>query len=485
MAARMPESWCRRCGWIVVFGVVAFAGTGNAAEGPRLTLPDVARLALATAGQGALARARFAEQRAQSAVHLAQGAFDWNVDVTGGYRRVALSGSSGGFLTTDIRFANILATSVTAAKLLDNGIRIRPGLVMSNGDDQSRLASEMLRSQPLLQVEVPVDGSWGQPLEALRLNAARSELAATRLDGQHARQLYLSQVMKSAWALLATQQKYAATLSQAAVAEEIAARMLRLTAAREVSQMASDDVLARAQLRRNAVDQAALELSAARLDLALLLRTDEASVVGLDASFPAPAQGLDDARLTRLVDEALSRRLDLQGESQRIESAHQRARIAQQEVDSRLTLQAGHDRLLLNWSKPLGENRDLGAREQALAEVGQASLQSEDLRRHIEVEVRMAHKRLLSSSQTIERMRPVVEKLRDRFGLVRQLVDQGQQPPPALLDAADQLSNAQRQLADLELLHAETLADLHLATASISNEMTEPAMLARAFSSLP
>jgi outer membrane protein TolC len=181
----------------------------------------------------------------------------------------------------------------------------------------------------------------------------------------------------------------------------------------------------------------------------------------------------------------MERRLDLRGETQRIESARQRADIARRQADSRLTLQAGHDRLLLNWSKPLGANRDLGSREQAVAEVGLATLQADDLRRAIEVDVRVARKRLLAAGQILDRLRPVVERHQQRLALVRQLVEQGRQPATALLDAADQLSHVQRQLADLERSQAEALADLHLATASIPDSLNEPAMLVSAFTRLP
>jgi outer membrane protein TolC len=465
--------------------LLAVAGVSRAGENPRLTLPEIVRLALASGQQGALSRSRLTEQGAQGAVNLAQGAFDWNADVSGGYRRVALSQDSGGFLTNDIRFANVMTTTVAAEKLFENGIRVRPGFVASSGDSQSRLASVLLRSQPVLEVEVPVDARFGQPVEGLRLKSARADLDATRLEGRHARQHYLNRVMKSAWAFLAAQRKYAASLSQAAVAEEVAGRVLRLAAAREVSSMSADEVLDRAELRRNGVNQAELDMSAARIDLASLLRVEETTLTNLDASFPVLNGTLDEARLQHLLVDAMERRLDLRGETQRIESARQRADIARRQADSRLTLQAGHDRLLLNWSKPLGANRDLGSREQAVAEVGLATLQADDLRRAIEVDVRVARKRLLAAGQILDRLRPVVERHQQRLALVRQLVEQGRQPATALLDAADQLSHVQRQLADLERSQAEALADLHLATASIPDSLNEPAMLVSAFTRLP
>lgn len=477
--------WPRIYGTVLVSGVLALAGAAQAVAGAPLTLPEVVRLALASTSQGSLARAQFAEQRARSSLHLAQGAFDWNAEVKGGYRRLMTSRSANGLVTTDLEYADVLTATAGVEKLFDNGVRVRPGFIVSSGAEQSQLASSLMRTQPLLEIEVPLDGRYGQPMEALRLNSARADLSASQFDQRHGRQLYLNRVMKATWGLLAAQRHQAATLAQAAVAEEVAGRMLRLAAAREVSRMAADEVLARAQTQRNAVDHAALDVDAARLDLALLLGLDESAVGGLDAAFPKTAEGLDAAWLQRQLADALTRRLDLQGEAQRIESARQRARIARREADSRFTLQAGHDRLMLNWAKPLGENRDLGASEQAQAEVGLATLQVDDLRRRIEVEVRMAGKRLASAAQTSERTRTIVDKFRERLGLARQLVDQGQQPPVALLDAADQLGNAQRQLSDLERQHAEALADLHLATAAIPDDLREPAQLASAFSRLP
>ncbi len=483
--AATPRPWVWTCGMAVISGVLALADLAQAADGALLTLPEVMRMALLAGPEGNLARARLTEQRAQSAVHTAQGAFDWNAEANGGYRRLQTTRNTGGFVTTELEPVDVLTASVGAEKLFDNGVRVRPGLIVSRGAEQSQLASALLRSQPLLQVDVPVDAGFGEPVEALRLSSARSDLAASHLDSRHGRQIYLNRVVKAAWELLAVQQKYRATLAQAAVAEEIAGRVLRLMAAREISRMAAEDVLARAELRRNAVDQAALDLGSARLDLALLLRTDESAVAGIDASFPKPAAALGEAWLLGQLADATARRLDLQGETLRIESARQRARAVRREADSRVVVQAGVDRLLLSWTKPLGENRDLGAGLLGVADVGLATLQVDELRRRIEVEVRMAGKRLLGAAQTIERTRAVVETFRVRLGLARQLVDQGQQPPSALLDAADQLGNAQRQLSDLERLYAEALADLHLATASILDEMDEPALLASAFTRLP
>lgn len=489
IAASLSKRWSMARGaFLAAFlfaGPPFLPGVAQANENPGLTLTDIVRLALDSGGQGALARSRLAEQNAQGAVNLAEGAFDWNTQVSGGYRRVALQQDIGGFLTDDIRFADILTTTVAAEKLFENGIRLRPGFVASNGEDRSQLASSLLRSQPILELEVPVDARFGQPDEALRLKSARADLEANRLDGQHARQLYLNRVIKAAWAFLAAQQKYAVSLARAAVAQEVSGRMLRLAAAHEVSAMAADEVLDRAELRRNGVNQAETNLAAARLDLAMLLRVEEAALPRLDAAFPSFSETLDEARLQQLLADAMARRLDLQGETHRIEAARQRAGIARRQADSRLTLQAGHDRLLLNWSKPLGEHRDLGASQQALAVVGQATLQADDLRRAIEVDVRIAQKRMTGAGRILERLRPVVERHRQRFDLVRQLVDQGRQPATALLDAADQLSHVQEQLADLERAQADALADLHLATASMPDNRNEPAMLVSAFTRLP
>lgn len=488
-AASLSRRWRMVCGSFLA--AILFAGlpyipaVAQASDNPSLTLSEIVRLALDSGSQSALARSRLAEQNAQGTVNLAQGAFDWTADVTGGYRRVALQQDVGGFLTDDIRYADVLTTTVAAEKLFESGIRLRPGFVASNGDDQSRLASSLLRSQPILELEVPADARFGQPDEALRLKSARADLAANRLDGQHARQLYLNRVIKATWALLAAQQKYAFSLARAAVAQEVSGRMLRLAAAHEVSAMAADEVLDHAELRRNGVNQAEMDHAAARLDLAMLLRVDEAVLTHLDAAFPSFSETLDEVRLQQLLADAMARRLDLQGETHRIESARQRAGIARRQADSRLTLQAGHDRLLLNWTKPLGEHRDLGASQQALAAVGQATLQADDLRRSIEVEVRIAQKRMTGAGRILERLRPVVERHRQRYDLVRQLVDQGRQPATALLDAADQLSHVQEQLADLERAQADALADLHLATASIPDSQNEPAILVSAFTRLP
>lgn len=468
-----------------ILSMLALAGLARAEEGARLNLTDIARLAMDADSRGALERGRLQEQRARGAMFQAQGAFDWNLNAQGGYRRLLTNKSSAGSVSTDIEFVDVLTASLGGEKLFENGIRVRPGFIVSSGADQSQLTSALLRSTPVLEVDVPLDASWGEPLEAMSLEAARSDLEAARLQSGHARQAYLARAMKAAWALLAAQRKYGVSLAQAAVAEDVAGRMLRLLEAREISRMTADEVLNRAESRRNAVDQAGLDLASARLDLALLLRVEEAALGRLDTDFPQDLEAPDEERTRQMVAVALQRRLDLQGDNRRVESARQRAKATRRQVDSSLVLQAGQDRLMLNWTKPLGENRDLGARDQAQAEIGLASLEADDARRKIEVEIRMAKKRLGNLAATLPRARLVADRVAERLSLTRQLVEQGRQPATSLLDAADQLGNAQSQLIDLELARAQTLADLRLASASIPEPSSEPAVLAATFTRLP
>jgi outer membrane protein TolC len=249
--------------------------------------------------------------------------------------------------------------------------------------------------------------------------------------------------------------------------------------------MTADEVLNRAESRRNAVDHASLDVVSARLDLALLLRVEETALGYLDTEFPEYIEVLDEDRTRQLVAAAFSRRLDLQGENRRIDSARQRAKATRRQVDSSLVLQAGQDRILLNWSKPLGENRDAGAREQALADIGLASVEAEDARRKIEVDIRMAQKKLASLATTLPRARLVADRVAERLTLTRQLVDQGRQPATSLMDVADQLGNARSQLIDLELARAQNLADLRLASASIPELSSDPATLVATFTRLP
>ncbi|MBI5330570.1 MAG: TolC family protein [Betaproteobacteria bacterium] len=460
-------------------------GVRAADEPPRLSLTEVARLALGAGGEAALERARLAEQRAQGALLTAQGAFDWNLTLNGGVRRVVLPVASAGLLTTGAEYADIQTATVGGGKLYENGIRIQPGMQISSGAGQSRLEQALLDSRPTLALSVPLDASWGEPAEALRRNALRSSLEAARLDGGHTRQAYLHRVMKSAWSLLAAQQRYAAVLGQAAIAQEVAGRTLRLAAAKEIPQLAADDVLERVRIQRLGVDQADQALHGARLDLALLLGAEESRVAGVQADFPAPVEALDAAAVRRLAEDALSRRLDLQGEARRVDAARQFARSAEREAGAALTLQVGHDRLLLNWEKPLGENRDKGAREQAQAQIGLAALQQDEARRTIERDVLLARRRLLDAAPVIPRTRKAVERLHERLGLTRQLAQAGQEPFTALLDAAAHWANAELQRIDLELVHAHALADLHLATASVPEGISDPALLARTYASLP
>jgi outer membrane protein TolC len=464
--------------------VCAFATPAHAADAaPQgMSLPQVLERALEVERTGEVGRARRALEAAAGAAQAAEGAFDWGLRSTTGWNRIYQPASIGNLLTTGVDTFDVLSSTVFAERQFMNGIRVRPGFVVTQSQDKFRSNLARLGNRPLLQVDVPLDSNFGEPPDALRLQAARSDVQAAESDTALARQSHLHRVVTAVWMNVAARDKMGVNRELARRLENVSERLRRLARAGEAASLTADELRGRASLARALAERDSIDVSAARLQLAALIGLSPERFAGVAADLPhAGPRALQRQKLDDYVNEALKRRPELRGHAERVEAARLRGRIGEREADSQLTLTFGQDRLLLNYYTPLGENRRKGAHRQALAGISAAEDQLEELRQRVRVETELALEKLLASRTAIERADAALGATRERYGLVEQLVNDGRQAPATLADAADQFAAARRQAIDARLIYALALADFRRATGAIPEGGAEPGSVAALF----
>lgn len=451
------------------------------------SLVQVLEQAMEASERGEMRRSRYAVERAAGSVRSAEAAFDWSTGGSAGIQQVYQPATSGGFLTADVERYNVPTSTVFAERQLANGVRLRPGLVVSKTPNEFRADLARLDNRAFVQLDVPVDGSFGQPPDELRLQSARSGLAATQADSEFNRQSYLHRVVAAVWALVGARERVAISRALAERAQALAARMRSLAGAGEVAALTADEAQTRAALGRVAAERDGIELLTARLELAALLGVEPEKIRLLAVDFPAVQPGGVSERVTldALTEQALAGRLDLRSHDVRVGQARLQARLAERDAESRLTVTVGTDRMMLLWQVPLGEARSSGARQESMAILGAAESALDDARRRARNETRAAYERLLAAAHTAELARGALEHSRQRAELVGRLVDAGRQPPAASLDAAEQLAAASRQWIEALQLHALALADLRRATGAVPSGTAGPDALARLFVTAP
>jgi outer membrane protein TolC len=477
---------------LALLGLLAAGGIaaplGAQAQGRALDLPDVLQAALGAASIGT-ELARQSEQRAQGAVQSAEGAFDWSLSASAGGRLLPQTRTLNGFLLDQSDYKwNYLAT-VFGDRLLDSGVRIRTGItaVSNNGEDARRQLSPMT-NRPQLLVDVPLNASLGEPAERLRLDAARKDLAGSERDTQLSQSAYLHQVASAYWKALAMQGRRDAARANREVIDEVAMRVARLAERGEMAPSESDQWRLRAGLRGLAHDRAVREFAGARSELAVLLKTEgERSWDGAEfaARFPdeaAPAQGADLEKLVRL---ALERRPEMQRQADKLGASQLRSRAAARDTEGRFAVVAGLDRLMLEYTTSLGDNRAGGARRQSEADVRSAELQLQELERSIRADVRQTLARVTASRDAVRTLRPVADQLAVSLEGARRQLAAGLIPPSSLAQAADSLLEARRELIDSQLQHAQALADLRLHTATLAAPGQSAQALAGALRRIP
>jgi outer membrane protein TolC len=467
---------------------IATCTCAHGAEPARSTmsLAEVVSHALSVERHGEIGRARYALQAASGAAQLAEGAFDWSLRNRTGYDRIYQPGISGNFLTTDVRTFNVLSSTTYVERQFQNGIRIRPGLVITQQKDDFRSDLARLGNRPLLQLDVPLDRNFGEPPDTLRLQAAKSDVTAAESDAELARQSHLHRVVSTVWLHIAAREKAAVNRELAQRLETVAERVRRLARAGEAASLGADELRGRASLARALAERDSIDVSAARIQLASLIGISPQSLGGIAADLPqAGSTAVQREKLGAYIEEALKHRPEMRSYAVRVQAAKLRGLVGEREVDSQLTLTLGHDRLLVNYYQPLGDNRRNGARQQALAGIGAAEDILDEARQRVRVETEIALEKLVASRTTIERAEAAMAATRERLTLVEQLVNDGRHPPAALADAADQFAAARRQTIDANLIYALALADFRRATGAIPDSAVEPATIAALFITEP
>ena len=346
-----------------------FASAAAHAQARPLGLPDVLEAAYLSGAAGP-ELGRLARERAGGAVQTAESAFDWTVSTGVGMRLISQAGVQDGFLLnrTDLRW--LPSATAQGDRLLSNGVRVRAAIVMLQdaGEDAKRLFNPLV-NRPQLLFDVPINGSLGEPVEALRLEAARRDYSSAEQGAQVANSAYLHHVALAFWKTLALQRVRDAERMHGEVINELAHRHGGLAEKGEASAFDADQWRARASLRRLALERAQRDYATARLDLASLLRTEgQDSWRAADFSGPFPDEATQPPgapqNLEQMVRDALETRPDIQQQKERVRAAQLRLRAAERETDSRVAVVAGFDRVLLEWSKTLGDNRSGGLRRQ-------------------------------------------------------------------------------------------------------------------------
>lgn len=430
--------------------------------------------------------ARQSERRAHGVVQAAEGAFDWTVSTSAGQRLLPQNRTLNGFLLdqSDYRWSSV--GTLAGDRLLNNGVRIKTGITMvaNSGEDARRQLSPMA-NRPQFLVDVPLNASLGEPAELLRLEAARKDLAGSERDTRLSQSAYLHQVAGAFWKSLAQQRRRDAARSNREVMDEVALRVTRLAERGEIAQSDAEQWRLRAGLRGVAFDRAAREFAAARLELAVLLKTEgERGWNGaeLAARFPdesAPMQGAA-PDLEKLVRLALDRRPEVQRQIDRVRASQLRSRAAMRETEGRLAFVAGLDRVMVEYSTSLGDNRASGVRRQSDADAKSAELLLQDLERTVRADLRQGLARLAASRDAVRLLRPVADQLAASLEGARRQVTAGLAPASSLAQAADSLLEARRELIDSQAQHALAIADLRLHTATLA----QPGQSAQALAGL-
>jgi G:T/U-mismatch repair DNA glycosylase len=453
------------------------------AQGARADLRQVLESALSAEAIGP----RLAQQASESAagmVQSAEGAFDWSIAAAAGVRRIAQTGvSPQGFLTDEILDRMPFVTTLFGQRLLENGIKVNTGVLLVNETSgEARRNLNPLANRPQLTFDIPMNSSLGAPPEALRLEAARSELTSATHVERSARAAFLHRVATSFWKMLGAQGRRDAERAQRDVNLEVAAFMAKLSERGEVAAAESAQWRSRAQLRQLAERRAQVDLDASRGDLLALLRLEGQPrwrQLELAGDFPdEAAQAAAPVEPEPLIRMALERRPDHLRLQERVRAADLRTQAVDRENADRVAVVAGLDRVMFEYSTSLGGNRSTGLRRQGEQEAASARANLEDLRRIIAVEINQALIRYAGAGDAVRSLREVAGQLRENFENVRRQVGAGLVRSIELAAAADTLAQASRDLVDARVQYAQAIADLRLATADLSDSGAGAAALA-------
>ena len=136
--------------------------------------------------------------------------------------------------------------------------------------------------------------------------------------------------------------------------------------------------------------------------------------------------------------------------------AGQRPR-ALRNADSRVAVVAGFDRVLLEWSKTLGDNHSGGLRRQYYADAASAETALQEIERSLRVGLRQSIARLSVARSAIGTLQPAVERLVRALDGARKQVAAGLVPPSALAAQTAQEAKQAPARDEVERLVEEAL----------------------------
>lgn len=389
---------------------------GFPAVSQTLTMAGIGQMAATAAIERAAAPARLAHRRAEAGVMIAEGAFEWTTSGNVGVRTGPEYIASGGFLTTATRDRTSTGGAVYAERLFSNGIRIQPGVIASRTDASTTRLLGQVSTQPVLQVDIPIDRTLGNPIEKLRLEHARAEVGLTDHEVQVAQRAHVHQSIRLAWALLAAQKREELAEDSLEEVRRSHGRASALVQRGELPPAALVQADARRSIRSLERDRLRAVVRRLQSELAFLLQSSSGQALkSIRIADPLPTVG-NKAGADELVQYAIEQRPDLKRLREEVEAARIRVRMAEYQAPSRVNLQLRNDAVGISWSAPLGSLRQQGYRDQAAAELELAEHRLAELTRRVEHDVREAVERALAAERLVAQLLPAkleLGKLKD------------------------------------------------------------------------
>jgi len=462
----------------------------GSAQPRTLDFADVLALALRTDGAGAQV-ARLAEERAASVVLGAEGAYQWSLASGFGARYAAEIVALNGFLTTQTRDRWPLVATASGERLLENGMRVRVGMAaIADVSDETRRRLYPLANRPTFSVDIPLNGSLGTPAEGFRLEAARNEHVAATRDSALAKDSFIYQVGAGFWRAVYAEQRRQVQSELREVIAEVAQHFATRAAQGAISPAEAEQWQARLELRRIGVERAAQEAATRRDQLNAILQVEsEASHrdVRYIAPFPevAAASRLAKLDLDALVSMALERRPEVEVQRAKVKSARLKARAADRETASRFSLVTGFDRVMVEYSRPLGAMLNVAAQRQHQAEIDIAEVQLKELERTIRVQLRESLARLTGAEALVRGLSSVVARLAQSLANTREQVRAGMQPAAAVASGAESLAQGRDELLEARLRYTLALLELRSQTAAVAAHTGSGRELAALLVTLP
>lgn len=440
-----------------------------AVQAQTISFDEIVRLADVSAQERNAAQAAIAVRRAEAAVQMAQSAFEWNHAGGVTWRRQLEYVDQGGTLSSTTIYRWNLSSSLGFDRLLENGIRVQPALLLQKNASGSTSLLGSQSALPSITVDVPLNGGLGNSIEKMRLDAARRGKELATLDVDVARQATIAQATRLAWGWLAAKRRLEAAEAQEAEADATARRVSELVARGEVAPIVKVQTDARLIGGRLETVRLRNAESAVRSELAYLLGPASAErlrAVAMEDRFPEVVTLPDPVALTRLAQE---RRADMIKARERVEQARIGLRIADRQVATKVSLVMTYESVALGWSTPLGQSRNQAIQHDAVSEMEQAELALAEMNRRLAFDMEALVLKMSQLRQALVELRKVEDEQRRIATALMRGVTSG--AGSIQLQAATDASNARvqttLQIVATQQAIADAIVELRLATGQI------------------